>query len=100
MYAASNHPFLRDKESIYNINNPPLGMLHEYVPQVGNKKKFEGLEYFTKHSPRHQTHTTNGGPRNKKSGSLKANARYFKQTGLLADANSFSLDKSVINPGQ
>jgi len=26
-YSASNHPLLRDRESVYNINNPPLGSL-------------------------------------------------------------------------
>jgi hypothetical protein len=31
-YTASNHPFLRGNQSIYNINNPKLGMLENYVP--------------------------------------------------------------------
>ena len=55
MYSATNHPFLRGKESVYNINNPPLGMLEHFQPQEENSKKFEGLQHFTQKSPRHQT---------------------------------------------
>jgi hypothetical protein len=51
-YSASNHPLLKGNESVYNINNPQLGMLQNFIPQESNSKKFEGLEYFTKQSPR------------------------------------------------
>ena len=31
-YSATNHPFLKGNESVYNINNPKLGMLQNFVP--------------------------------------------------------------------
>ena len=96
-YTSSNHPFLKGNDSIYNINNPKLGMLENFIPQVENTKKFEGLEYFTKQSPRHTSQTSNSRTRTKKLGQLKSNARYFKQKGLFLDAHNFHMDPTVIS---
>ena len=49
-YSPSNHPILKDVG--YNINNPRLGTLEHFEPQANNSKKKQGLEYFTRNSPR------------------------------------------------
>ena len=43
MYTPSNYPFLKHKKTVYNINNPKLGALTNFVPQEDNLKKYEGL---------------------------------------------------------
>jgi len=51
-YTATNYPLLKDHNLPYNINNPRLGSLESFEPQNNNPKKLEGLEYFTKNSPK------------------------------------------------
>ena len=46
-YTPSNYPFLKHKKTVYNINNPKLGTLYNFVPQEDNINKFEGLNYYT-----------------------------------------------------
>jgi len=67
-------------------------MLQNFVPQAKNLKKYEGLNHFTKVSPKHVQIPME---RPQTLGALKSNPRYFKTKALMSDANSMLLDSTI-----